>query len=254
MSGPASQALRDHLYERADVPDRLADVHESVGPTVVLMPPRGHYLAHEVGQLAGVSGSQIGQWAHYGYIRASQSAAHEYPRIYSYQDVAEAIIVHELIDDLVPLPVLRPVIEALRERFGDWPLQRAQLETLTAPDIAIAALLVREGQERYELGPHGWQQVEGATINPQRVVADLRRGGWAARQLHDLHHIVVDPDFLSGRPAIKGRRVPVSLVAELAITPDGEEVLQDDYGLSPAEVSDAVRWWQTTAKYERVVA
>jgi DNA-binding transcriptional MerR regulator len=121
---------------------------------VISMPPRGHYLAHEVGQLAGVSGNTIGQWAHYGYIRASQSNDGDYPRVYSFQDVAEAIIVHELVDKNVPLPVVRPVIESLRDEFGDWPLQRAQLETVTAADIQIAALLVRERDIRRELGPH----------------------------------------------------------------------------------------------------
>ena len=37
--------------------------------------PRAHgtFLAGEVGELAGVSGNTIGQWARWGYIRASQS-------------------------------------------------------------------------------------------------------------------------------------------------------------------------------------
>jgi uncharacterized protein (DUF433 family)/DNA-binding transcriptional MerR regulator len=218
------------------------------------MPPRGHYLAQEVGQLAGVSGNTIGQWAHYGYIRASQSEPGEYPRVYSFQDAAEAIIVHELLDQKVPLPVLRPVIEGLRAQLGDWPLQQSRLETLSMPDLPIAALLVRDGEKRFELGEHGWQLVEHTTVNPQRVVADLRRGGWAVRQMPDLRHITVDPDLLSGRPAITGRRVPVSLVAELAAAPDGSEVLREDYDLSPDQIEDAVRWWEATTTYERVAA
>lgn len=218
------------------------------------MPPRGHYLAGEVGQLAGVSGNTIGQWAHYGYIRASQSGPGEYPRVYSFQDVAEAILVHELIDKKVPLGVLRPVIEGLRDRLGDWPLQRSRLETLSSPELNIAALLVREGERRFELGPHGWQLIEHTTVNPKRVVADLHRGGWAARQLPDLRHITVDPDLLSGQPAIKGRRVPVSLVAELASAPDGVEILREDYDLVPEEIDDAVRWWRATTAYEQVAA
>jgi len=218
------------------------------------MPPRGHYLAGEVGQLAGVSGNKIGQWAHYGYIRASQSEPGEYPRVYSFQDVAEAIIVHELIDKKVPLQVLRPIVESLRTELGDWPLQRSKLETLTDPEIRVASLLVRDGETRFELGPHGWQLVEHTTINPQQVVTDLQRGGWAARQLPDLRHIVVDPDVLSGRPAIRGRRVPVSLVAELAVAPGGQDVLFEDYDLSPAEIQDAVRWWQATVEYEQAAA
>ena len=120
---------------------------------------------------AGVSGGTIGQWARNGYIRASQSESGEYPRIYSYQDVAEAIIVHELLDRGVPLRVLWPVIEALREQWGAWPLQHASLETVSAPDITLASLLVGEGALRAELGAHGWQLVEHTTLNLERVAA-----------------------------------------------------------------------------------
>jgi uncharacterized protein (DUF433 family) len=120
--------------------------------------------------------------------------------------------------------------------------------------MSVAALLVRDGEQRFELGPHGWQLVEHTTINPKRVVTDLHRGGWAARQLPDLRHITVDPDLLSGQPAIKGRRVPVSLVAELANAPDGVEILREDYDLGPEEIDDAVRWWRATTAYEQVAA
>lgn len=126
------------------------------------------------------------------------------------------MVVHELVDQDVPLPVLRPVIEALRKEYGDWPLQHVALETFASPDVPVASLLVREGERRLELGEHGWQIVEHALVNPRRVSADLRRGGWAVRQLPDLAHIEINPDRLSGRPAIRGRRVPVALVAELA--------------------------------------
>jgi uncharacterized protein (DUF433 family)/DNA-binding transcriptional MerR regulator len=225
-----------------------------VSAQIITLPPRGHYLADEAGQLAGVSGATIGAWAHYGYIRASQSEPGEYPRVYSFQDVAEAIIVHELLEDKVPLRVLRPVIEQLRTESGGWPLQRAELETVTEADIPVASLLVKDGDMRRELGPHGWQLVERATVNPRRVATDLHRGGWAARQVPGLRHISVDPDTLSGRPAIKGRRVPVSLVAELADTLDGLEILHEDYDLSDEEIDDAVRWWRAASGYERLAA
>jgi uncharacterized protein (DUF433 family)/DNA-binding transcriptional MerR regulator len=222
-----------------------------VSAAVITLPPRGRYLAQEVGQLSGVSGHTVGQWAHYGYITASQSEAGEYPRVYSFQDAAEAIIVHELLERKVPREVLRPVILGLREQYGDWPLQRSHLETLSAPQVPVAALLVREGSIRLELGEHGWQIVEHATVNPVQVAADLRSGGWAVRQLPDLRHIAVDPDLLSGRPAISGRRVPVSLVAELAVETNGVQILEEDYDLSREEIEDAVRWWRASTGYEQ---
>lgn len=72
------------------------------------MPPRGDYLAHEVGQLAGVSGHTVGQWARNGYIRPSQSVGP--PHVYSFQDVAEAILVHELLDRGVPYEDIKATI------------------------------------------------------------------------------------------------------------------------------------------------
>ena len=47
--------------------------------------PHGHFLAGEAGELAGVSGTTIGQWARWGYIRASQSGGD--PHVYSVEDV-----------------------------------------------------------------------------------------------------------------------------------------------------------------------
>lgn len=223
-------------------------------PEFIAMPPRGHYLAHEVGRLAGVSGSKVGQWAHYGYIRASQSKAGGYPRVYSFQDVAEAIIVHELLDQKVPLKALRPVVQELHKRYGDWPLQHAKLETVTAPAISVASLLVRDGDLRLELGAHGWQIVEGATVNPAQVSIDLSRGGWAVRDRKDIRHVEIDPDRLSGAPAVRGKRVPIAVVAELAGTVDGEEILREDYNLNPEEIHDAQQWWDLVATYEQPAA
>lgn len=218
---------------------------------VRFLPPRGHYLASEVGQLAGKSGETIGQWARYGYIRASQSQSGAYPQVYSYQDVAEAIVVHDLLEKHVPLKALRPIIEALREEAGhDWPLQHSELETVGGADeeIPVAALLVRHGGDRYELGPHGWQQVEGAVINPRRVGAELSRGGWAVRELPDLQHIEVDPERLSGRPSIRGRRVAAQEVAEIAEEPQGIEDLMEGYNLQLDEIDDARRWWDVVTR------
>src|SRR5438552_4064227 len=76
------------------------------------MTPRGFYLAHDVGRLAGVSGSTIGQWARYGLIQSSRSEAS--PRVYSFQDVAEAMAVHVLVDRGFKPAIIRKAINRLR--------------------------------------------------------------------------------------------------------------------------------------------
>jgi uncharacterized protein (DUF433 family)/DNA-binding transcriptional MerR regulator len=222
------------------------------------MPPRGHYLAHEVGALAGVSGDRVGQWARRGYIRASWSKPGDRPLIYSFQDVAEAMLVHELEDQGVPLWLIRATIEGLREEHGNWPLQTARLEVdrqgQTEDGFPVSTLAVVRGKSREEAGGHGWQVLQNVWVNPQRVSLDLGRGGWAVRLIPDLEHIEVNPDRLSGRPVIRGRRVPVSLVAEEAKGPEGLELLHDDYELTDDEIGDAKRWTEVTRSFELAAA
>ncbi|HEX7083960.1 MAG TPA: DUF433 domain-containing protein [Gaiellaceae bacterium] len=202
------------------------------------MPPRGRYLAHEVGLLAGVPGHTIGQWARRGYIKSSVAVGQ--PRIYSYQDIAEAMVVHDLLDHDVPHKYIKGAITRLHE-YGDWPLTHAPLA------VAEGRVYTKEGDRAYDVGDRGWQQV----VDPENlklIASQLRRGGWAVRELPDLEYIEIDPDFLSGRPTIKGRRIPAAKVAAMATTDEGREILREDYDLTDAEISDAERWWQASAR------
>ncbi len=83
-------SVRDVATRGGGEYDQLANVGASMSTAVKEMGPRGQFLSHVVGPLAGVSGQTIGQWARRGYIRSSQSS--DAPRVYSYQDVAEAMV------------------------------------------------------------------------------------------------------------------------------------------------------------------
>lgn len=210
------------------------------------LPPRGYYLAHEAGWLAGVSGDRIGQWARRGYIQSSISD--QIPRVYSYQDVAEAMVVHELVDvHHVRLHEIRRAVELLREEYGDWPLTRAPIVSAQAGDSKrkTAAALVLEHPDggHTDLNRHPRHGVL-ALADVRRIAGDLRRGGWAVRDLPGLESIEVDPDRLSGRPAIRGTRVPAEFVAQLARTEQGRRTLKGDYGVTARQIKDASRWWQ----------
>lgn len=211
--------------------------------TVTSLPPVGCYLASEVGRLAGVSGDRIGQWARRGYIKASQST--EDPHVYSYQDVAEAMVVNDLIQRGVSLRKIRHTIETLREEYGDWPLTMADLFL----DNDTKTLAIQDKGQMFEAS-RAKMRLQGLyeITDLQRVAIDLRRGGWAARNLPDLQFIEVDPNRLSGRPTIKGRRVEAEMVAELAQRPGGRKMLKGDYDLSDPEIDDAVAWWDETRK------
>lgn len=116
--------------------------------------PHGHFLAAEAGELAGVSGTTIGQWARRGYIRSSQSDGE--PRVYSVEDVAEAAIVHSLLERGVGHAQVRRAMERLVD-YGDWPLSEALLATTAGAGRPQIVLCEEEGS--YALSPRGWQRM-----------------------------------------------------------------------------------------------
>ena len=217
--------------------------------TVRPLPPRGRYLAREVGRLAGVSGDRIGQWARREYIRSSVSS--DVPRVYCFQDVAEAMVVHELVDRGVSLPSIKYAIENLREEWGsDWPLTHARLSV--PRDTFAPSVIVREGDRLFDIGRRKmrWSGILDFELDLDQIAEDLHRGGWAAREVPDLTHIEVDPDRLSGRPVIRGKRIAAEDAARIASTPGGERTLRRDYGLTAAEVRDAQLWWARVTDFE----
>ena len=124
----------------------------------------GQFSAGEVGELAGVSGNTIGQWARWGYIRASQSDGD--PHVYAVEDVAEAVIVNELLVRGVRHRDVRRAIKHLPE-YGDWPLSEAPLAT--TPEGRL--VLLRENGEIYALSARGWQLT---SVPPEMQDVQLR--------------------------------------------------------------------------------
>ena len=115
--------------------------------------PHGSFLAAEVGELAGVSGNTIGQWARWGYIRASQSGGD--PHVYSVEDVTEAAMVHALLERGVSHAAVRRAITQLSE-YGAWPLSEAPLAVTDEPRPRI---VLRDGEGAFALSARGWQRM-----------------------------------------------------------------------------------------------
>jgi uncharacterized protein (DUF433 family) len=213
--------------------------------------PRGRYLAREAGWLAGVSGDRIGQWARRAYIRSSWSD--ESPRVYSFQDVAEAIMVHALLDRKAKHSSIKRTIQNLRVRYGDWPLSAADLWTLesVASTGGRTPIVLKEQDLLLDIG-HGMggQLIMPSAGDLSRVQGLLRRGGWAIFVVPEVESIEVDPDRLSGRPTIKGTRVAADRVAEIANEEGGLRVLTRDYGLAKRQIEDAVKWYEAVNRLE----
>ena len=126
--------------------------------------PHGRFLAGEAGELVGVSGTTIGQWARRGYIRASRSTGD--PHVYSLEDVAEAWVVHALLDRGVGHAGVRRTIAALGDR-GPWPLLTAALATTDGNGSVRVVLCAPDGA--YALSGRGWQRLAvQPALRPQR--------------------------------------------------------------------------------------
>jgi DNA-binding transcriptional MerR regulator len=111
----------------------------------------GQFLAGEVGEMAGVTGNTIGQWARWGYIRASVSGGD--PHVYSVEDVAEAAMVHALLERGVSHAQVRRAIAHLD---GEWPLSDARLAVTGEKRPRI---VLRENGGVAVLSARGWQQM-----------------------------------------------------------------------------------------------
>jgi DNA-binding transcriptional MerR regulator len=112
----------------------------------------GEFLAGAVGELAGVSGNTIGQWARWGYIRASQSSGD--PHVYSVEDVAEAAMVKALLERGISHKMVRRAISQL-SGYGDWPLSEASLAV--TKNGKRPKVVLKEAEGTYALSPRGWQ-------------------------------------------------------------------------------------------------
>jgi DNA-binding transcriptional MerR regulator len=121
-------------------------------PVTINARPHGRFLAGEAGELAGVSGTTIGQGARRGLIRSSISE--DDPRVYSVKDVAEAAVVRALLERGIRHGDLHRLIARLGD-YGRWPLSEAALATTTEP---MPRLVLREDDGDWVLTARGWQR------------------------------------------------------------------------------------------------
>jgi uncharacterized protein (DUF433 family)/DNA-binding transcriptional MerR regulator len=199
--------------------------------------PKGWYLAADAAQLVGVSAWSIGQWSRYGYVKATRDPGP--PEVFSFQDVAEAMAVRELLRRGVRRQEIKATIDNCRSVYGNWPLTTAPLSL----PLGGAVPILERPDADYDIGHGVGNQAVLQLEELEELVSLLHRGGWVIREHPDIVHIEVDPRVLSGRPVIRGHRIPAVQVAEIAQERGGRRALREDYDLAPAEITDAVKWW-----------
>lgn len=209
------------------------------------------YAAHRVGALAGVSGYTVGQWARYGLIRPTFHRglpAH----LYSFYDVAEAIVIHWLRDKGFGYDRIHAAVDRARQDHPNWPLLNAPLgvarHAVEGDPRGVIVLEFEKGVyvETSRRGAAGDEQI---ALKPELLDGArnmLRRGGWIADQLQ-LKRIEVDPQKLGGAPTLRGRRWPLERVAQVAVDEEGQSLLVEDYGLDVRDIDESLRWVEAAA-------
>lgn len=149
----------------------------------------------------------------------------------------------------VPIPRMRAAIEALRRQFDTaYPLAhlRPYLSvhdrdlTLTGEGLSEEEVVIRTGQQL--LGDARWlanQAVLDHDANGEAIFAEIPADP-------DFPEIVINPMRYSGQPTFVGRRVSPVTIAGMAGNGEPHETLAADYGLSLAQVGQAIGY---TKKY-----
>lgn len=114
--------------------------------------PHGDFAAAQAGELAGVAGTTLGQWARRGLIRSSISSGE--PRRYSVEDIAEAAVVRALLERGVRHAEVHATIARLNA-YGAWPLSQAPLATTSEQRPRV---VLREDDGDWVLTARGWQR------------------------------------------------------------------------------------------------
>lgn len=190
--------------------------------------PLGRYSVREVSHLTGVSPRRIGQWARRGCIARSRPESAKHP--FSYQDVAETLLVRKLLEAGVRSADARRAVTRLREECGNWPLRDAPLQMDEYRRMLLEA----------EFAP--------AATGLRAIGSALADGGWASVE-ESLSRISVNPAVMSGTPAIRGRRIAAMFVGTMAETSSGREILKTDYELSEEDIDEGRRWRVKALQY-----
>lgn len=226
---------------------------------VVDLLERPVYLYAEVDRLIGLSAGTARRWIN-GYERSGKSyepilrASPADTEWASWGEFVEARMLAEYRDSKIPTVRLREAVAALRESFDlQHPLahlrpyltaqQGELLLDLKRMDAADEAGLMVLRNSQLLLGEPSRSVIESA------VLARDERGEQFAAELtpdSSFPGIVLNPDRHGGEPTFAGRRVPVTVIAGMVEAGEDRADLAADYGLSLAQVQDAVNY---VAKY-----
>lgn len=200
------------------------------------------YSPSMAGALAGVSGQSIGQWARHNMIQPTVYEGRP-ANLYSYYDVAEALVVRWMLDEGISHRDIRLALDGVRDRYPRWPLLRADIGVGRLSVDDRARLVRREAPGVYVdatgRDPEGWIIIPPTLLGRARDM--LAHGGWLAAA-NKLDRIEVAPRKMGGVPTLRDRRWTVDQVARISDDDAGRYLLREAYGLSEDEIREARTW------------
>lgn len=164
--------------------------------------------------------------------------------VVTWGEFVEARLISEYRSAGIIIFRMRPAIEALRQELGTrHPLATAR------PFLDIAGFeLVQRVQDETKLDRSLWfvirsKQMILPSMALQRFqkVAEYDDEGTVIR-LNLAANVVLDPDYASGEPTIKGRRLRVADIVEAAAAGESGESIKAMWNLTDEQYGDAVRY------------
>ena len=206
------------------------------------------YGAGQVDRLLGLSRGTARRWID-GYerlgtryqpmVRRQQTGS----PVVTWGEFVETRLISEYRNSGVNLFRMRPAIEALREEFRTFhPLA----SSIPFADVEGRELVMRI-QEKTNLDRPLWSVTRsGQAIRPSSAVlrfqqeAEYDEHGTVVR-FKLAESVVLDPDYASGEPTIRGRRLRVYDIVEAVAAGETEDSIKAMWGLTDRQYSDAVR-------------
>lgn len=165
-------------------------------------------------------------------------------KIVTWGEFVEARLISEYRSAGIIIFRMRPAIEALRQEFGiRHPLATAR------PFLDVEGReLVQRVQDETNLDQslrfviRSKQAIlPSMALQRFREVAEYDNAGTVFR-FNLAEHVVLDPDYASGEPTIKGRRLRVADIVEAAAAGESDTSIKAMWNLTDQQYSDAVRY------------
>lgn len=226
----------------------MADGRDYSVETMTSLLDREVYGVSQIDRILGLSRGTARRWidgyerlgTQYGPIVRHQPTGSP---LVTWGEFVETRLISEYRNAGVSIFRMRPAIEALRDEFGiTHPLATSR------PFVDVEGCeLVKRVQDETNLDRSLWFVIRsGQMILPSMAVrrfqqeAEYDDGGTVIR-FHLAENVVLDPDYASGEPTIRGRRLRVYDIVEAVADGESEDSIKAMWDLTDQQYSDAVR-------------